>query len=56
MWAWCAANGYAVAQEYIEPGGVSATDDRRPVFQQMIRKVTLSPSPFEAVIVRLKPK
>jgi len=50
MREWCAANGYAVAQEYIEPGA-SATDDKRPVFQQMIRETTLDPSPFEAVVV-----
>ena len=50
MREWCSANGYAVAQEYIEPGA-SATDDRRPVFQQMIAEATLHPSPFEAVIV-----
>ncbi|WP_442919035.1 recombinase family protein [Methylomonas sp. 11b] len=47
---WCNANGYSVAQEYIE-SGASATDDKRPIFQQMIREATLSPSPFEAVIV-----
>ncbi len=36
---WCARNGYRVAQEYVE-GGASATDDRRPVFQQMIADAT----------------
>ena len=40
MREWCKANGYAVAQEYIEPGA-SATDDKRPVFQQMIAEATL---------------
>ncbi len=50
MREWCGANGYAVAQEYVEPGA-SATDDKRPVFQQMIREATLNPSPFEALIV-----
>ncbi|TFG91835.1 MAG: recombinase family protein, partial [Syntrophobacterales bacterium] len=32
---WCTGQGHSVAVEYIEPGA-SATDDRRPVFQQMI--------------------
>jgi site-specific DNA recombinase len=50
MREWCVANGFTVAQEYIEPGA-SATDDKRPVFQQLIREATLNPSPFEAVIV-----
>ena len=47
---WSTANGYTVGEEYIEPGE-SATDDRRPVFQQMIAEATLDPAPFEAIIV-----
>ena len=47
---WCAANGYAVAMEYIE-AGASATDDKRPQFQQMIADATTGNQPFEAVIV-----
>ena len=47
---WCKGQGLAVAMEYIEPGA-SATDDRRPIFQQMITEATLSPSPYEAIIV-----
>lgn len=47
---WCHANGFTIAQEYVEPGA-SATDDRRPVFQQMIADATLTPSPFEAILV-----
>ena len=47
---WCKAQGLSVAVEYIEPGA-SATDDRRPVFQQMIAEATLSPSPYEGIIV-----
>ena len=35
MREWCKRQGYGVGVEYIEPGA-SATDDRRPVFQQMI--------------------
>ncbi len=50
MQDWCAAQGYVVAETYIEPGA-SATDDRRPVFQQMIAEATQKPSPFEAIIV-----
>ena len=47
---WCKASGLVVAMEYIE-AGASATDDRRPVFQQMIADATLDPAPYEAVIV-----
>ena len=47
---WCVANGYIVAIEYIE-AGASATDDRRPSFQQMIADATCESQPYEAVIV-----
>lgn len=47
---WAKANGMSVAKEYVEPGA-SATDDRRPVFQQMIADALLQPSPFEAILV-----
>ncbi len=47
---WCRRNGYEVAKEYIEPGA-SATDDRRPEFQQMIADATMRPSPYEVIIV-----
>ncbi len=47
---WCAANGYTVAMEYIE-AGASATDDRRPSFQQMISDATEDSQPYEAIIV-----
>ena len=47
---WCKGQGHLVAMEYVEPGA-SATDDRRPVFQQMIADATQSPAPYEAVIV-----
>lgn len=50
MHDWCKRNGYSVGKEYIEPGA-SATDDRRPVFQQMIADATSKPAPFEAIIV-----
>lgn len=48
--AWCQQNGLVIAKEYVEPGA-SATDDRRPVFQQMIQDATRKPYPFEAIIV-----
>ncbi|MDZ4821372.1 MAG: recombinase family protein, partial [Planctomycetota bacterium] len=47
---WCKARGYLVGAEYVEPGA-SATDDRRPIFQQMISEATRNPAPFEAIIV-----
>jgi site-specific DNA recombinase len=47
---WCAANGYVVAMEYIE-AGASATDDKRPEFQQLITDATEDSEPYEAVIV-----
>jgi DNA invertase Pin-like site-specific DNA recombinase len=48
--AWCSRQGHAVAVEYVEPGA-SATDDRRPVFQQMIGEAGQVPRPFEAILV-----
>lgn len=50
MKEWCKARHYQVAVEYIEPGA-SATDDRRPIFQQMISEACTSPPPFDAIIV-----
>jgi len=47
---WCIREGHSVAVEYIEPGA-SATDDRRPVFQQMIAEACADPPPFEALVV-----
>ena len=47
---WCKANGYTVAMEYIE-AGASATDDRRPSFQQMVADAISDSQPYEAVIV-----
>src|SRR3990170_4990995 len=47
---WGKDQGLAVAMEYVEPGA-SATDDRRPVFQQMIADATLEPSSYESIIV-----
>jgi DNA invertase Pin-like site-specific DNA recombinase len=50
MHDWCNRQGYTVGMVY-EEAGASATDDRRPVFQQMIGEACVSPSPFEAIIV-----
>ena len=47
---WCQRNGYSVGKEYVE-AGASATDDKRPAFQQMIGDATTKPAPFEVVIV-----
>ena len=47
---WCTGQGHSVAVEYIEPGA-SATDDRRPVFQQMIAEACADPAPFDAIVV-----
>jgi DNA invertase Pin-like site-specific DNA recombinase len=35
--AWCRTNGQEVVAEYVE-AGASASDDRRPAFQQMIER------------------
>ena len=50
MREWCQANDYVIANEYVE-AGASAKDDKRPVFQQMLADATLSPSPYEAIII-----
>ena len=50
MKEWSKARYYQIAGEYVEPGA-SATDDRRPVFQQMIADACTSPPPFDAIIV-----
>lgn len=47
---WCKANGHLVVHEYVEPGA-SATDDKRPVFQQMINDAMHKPQAFEAIII-----
>jgi len=50
MREWCKAHGHRLVSEYVE-GGATATDDRRPVFQQMIADACLSPPPFDAIVV-----
>ncbi len=48
--AWCRANGYIVAAEFIE-AGASAGDDRRPVFQQMIERACDGGQAFNYIVV-----
>ncbi len=50
MKEWCKSRHYQVAIEYVEPGA-SATDNRRPIFQQMIAEACVSPPPFDAIII-----
>ena len=50
MREWCERHGHSVATVYTE-AGASATDDRRPIFQQMISEACVSPPPFDAVMV-----
>ena len=50
MKEWSKARFYQIATEYVEPGA-SATDDRRPIFQQMIADACMAPPPFDAIIV-----
>ncbi len=50
MREWCKSQGKVVAAEYVEPGA-SATDDRRPVFQQMIADATAKPFPFDEIVI-----
>lgn len=50
MRAWCEANEHTAVLEYVEPGA-SATDDKRPVFQQMIAGALSKPAAFDAIII-----
>jgi DNA invertase Pin-like site-specific DNA recombinase len=47
---WAKANGHLVVKEYVEPGA-SATDDKRPVFQQMVSDAMLKPRVFDAIVI-----
>ncbi len=47
---WAKANGHLVIKEYVEPGA-SATDDRRPVFQQLIADAMQKPRGFDAIVI-----
>ena len=48
--AYCAARGWDVAIEFVEPG-MSGTDDRRPELQRLLDMATAGGAPFEVVLV-----
>ena len=48
--SWCRAHGYEPAAEFVE-AGASATDDRRPIFQQMIERACDGENAFDVIIV-----
>lgn len=48
--SYCAAKGWDVTAEFIEPGN-TATDDRRPAFQAMIDAALVKPPGFSIIIV-----
>jgi site-specific DNA recombinase len=48
--AYCKAKGWTVAQEF-EERGASATDDKRPVFQEMMDTAARAERPFDVVVV-----
>ena len=50
MRMWAQQSGYQVFHEFIEPGA-SATDDKRPVFQEMLALAAQKPAKFAAIIV-----
>jgi site-specific DNA recombinase len=47
---YCAAQGWVVIEEFIEPGA-SATDDRRPIFQRMLDQAASSERRFDVICV-----
>jgi site-specific DNA recombinase len=48
--SWCRANGHQVVAEFVE-AGASASDDRRPVFQQMIERACDGERAFDVIVV-----
>jgi site-specific DNA recombinase len=48
--AHCKAKGWEIVGEYVE-AGASATDDRRPAFQQMLAEGLKPHKPFDVVVV-----
>ncbi|BCG94168.1 recombinase family protein [Mesorhizobium sp. 131-2-1] len=48
--AYCHAKGLSVAMEFVEPGA-SATDDKRPEFQEMMDAASQHPAPFDTIVV-----
>lgn len=47
---WAQRSGHLIVREYVEPGA-SATDDKRPVFQQMVLDAEQKPAPFGAIVI-----
>ena len=47
---YCARKGWIVVEVFTEPGA-SALDEDRPIFQDMIAKVTAAGQPYDAVVV-----
>jgi site-specific DNA recombinase len=48
--SYCAAKGWDITAEFVEPGN-TATDDRRPAFQAMIDAALVKPPGFAIIIV-----
>ncbi|MBF0169429.1 MAG: recombinase family protein, partial [Alphaproteobacteria bacterium] len=48
--AYCRIKGWEVVQAFVEPGA-SATDDKRPVFQEMIEAACSQERPFDLILV-----
>jgi site-specific DNA recombinase len=48
--SWCRRQGYEIVTEFVELGA-SATDDRRPVFQQMIERACDGEHAFGFIVV-----
>ena len=48
--AFCAARGWNVAIEFVEPGA-SGMDDRRPELQRLLDMATAGAAPFEVIVV-----
>jgi site-specific DNA recombinase len=48
--AWCDANSFEPVAEFVEPGA-SATDDKRPIFQQMIERACDGEHAFDVITV-----
>ncbi len=47
---YCSQQGWPVVREFVEPGA-SATDDRRPVFQEMLEVARSPDRPFDVIVV-----
>jgi site-specific DNA recombinase len=47
---WCAARGWSVVADYVEPGS-TATDDKRPAFQKMIERACDGENTFDVIVV-----